>query len=304
MEDTEKQPMKWKEPIWKISKGGGQVKRILRVSEINEIARHLKVDKQLLGKKFIDIRKKNMIRWLQFLTVSGMRFSEVYRFQQNKEWNGKPLFDPDRQTIFMPKPIFGDLGKGKVVNKERVVFLSDRGVFYTKIFLEEAYIPNFISTGMPATIPYLAHAFDSILRETTKSIGMPTRPFAMTRKVYKMDYSNGVYIKKVDDKGKYVYTKQQIEMKEQTSGVLVRSFRSTWESYLVSQFMSDPLQLLNIVGSFGHNRETAEEYYIVANQFDSEDLKEIAALTKGWGIIHTKKPEVKDNTEVKGEVND
>lgn len=297
MEDSTKPIIKWKEPIWKISKSGGQIKRILRVSEINAVTDNLKVDKQLLGKKFIDIKRRNMRRWIQFLTISGMRFSEAYRLQQNKEWNGKPLFDPDRQVIFLPKPLFGDVGKGRVLNKERVVFLSNTGVKFTRLFLDQAYIPNFISTGMPATIPYLAHAFDSILRETAKSIGMPTRPFAMTRKVYKMDYVNGMYIKKVDNNGKYIYKKEQVEMKAQTSGVILRSFRATWESYLVSQFMSDPLQLLNIVGSFGHKRETAEEYYIVANQFDSEDLKEIASITKGWGIIHTKKEEENKESE-------
>lgn len=274
--------VKYKPPIWKSSQGGGQVKRILRVKEVGDLIDNLNPDQQGMY-KFMKITKKNAQLWCYALFYTGMRLHELVRLKEHAIYNGVPLLDSERGTIWMPKEIFGDVGKQKVVNKERMVFLSFKGRKVMKVFMEQATIPTMISGNN--NMRHLHDVFDSMLKASAKKIDLPTRLFSMTRKEYLKD-AFGVTI--TDDKGKPRYKKIQVPMKEPTAGVMVRSFRSTWETYLVSQFLKNPEQMLLITGSMGHIKQTAEDHYLVVGQFDEEDLEDIRRVTEGWSVLHQK----------------
>lgn len=290
MDSTDKLHIE-KPGIWRISQGGSQAKRIVRVKEFLSIMDNIEVDENRIVShqglfKVIDLKLNNAQRWFKFLLFTGMRFSEAYRLLLNEgKYNGKELFNPERHTIWYVKEL-GELGKGKVINKERIIFLSDVGVRIAKEFFDKASIPRLLSASHKrVSIDQMAIVMDNVLKHASLKAGLPTRQFSMTRKEYTVD-ALGVRVK--GENGKYLYTKKQVPMKEPTTGCICRSLRATWESYLVAMFMSDPLQILNITGSMGHDRTTAETYYIIAGQFDNEDLDDIKSITKGWGKIPDK----------------
>lgn len=283
----------WKDGIYKVS--SGQLKRILRPKEYEAIRHNINPDAQGFFKKF-ETTKGNMQRWLNFLLFSGMRFSEAYRFKLNDGmYNGKPLFNPERHSLWMPKDLFGDVGKQKVVNAERVLWLSNDGVYYTKRFLEHASIPLSRHTRMRIDIRNFELVLNAMLKDSADMIGLPKRTFTITRKEKIKDmWGNPV----MDENGKPKYRKVNVPLREETSGVITRSLRATWESYLTAMYMHDPLAVLNITASMGHTVETSQAYYVISGQFDSDDLKDIELFTRGWGI-HAPKEIEQNNAENK-----
>lgn len=295
MEGTKRIDMNWKPEIYKMSHGGGSIKRLLRPFEAYALINEIDMDNQPLFKT-VYMSNVSARRWLRFIWFTGMRLSEAIKLKQNPEYDNKPLFNPDRKTIFLPKKIFGNTGKLMVVNKQRTVYLSDYGVPVVEAFLNKADMPR-TKEGIIITKDVtrkLAVALDYALIQSAKKLGFPATTFEMTRKVYdktKFDKYNGEI--KRDKDGNVLYKKCQVPMKEKTTGVQVRSFRSSWESYLVKRYMTDPIKLLTITGSMGHTEATAREYYILADEFDKGDMEGINMITEGWANLEPA-PELKE----------
>lgn len=281
---------KHKPGIWIVSQDGGQAKRVLRPSEVIEILKNIDVEKQGLFKR-VDMSNGDAQRIIKALLYTGMRLHELIRLLETQEYDNKLLFDYYRGTIFMPKSVFGDKGKGFVVNKERTVFLSYKGRENVKRFLDKTDMPRLIYQKRPVNpsikddVSILNHVLNDILKESAKKAGLPTRTFNRTiKKVVKNDG-----IPQMDEHGKPRYQKIQRPMKAPTTGIMCRSYRSTYESWLVSQYVHDSVAMMSIAGSFGHEVETAQKYYVISGLFDSQDLSDIKEQTEGWGVLEPKK---------------
>jgi len=268
----------WKQAIWRISRGKAQAKRILRVAEVKAIIKNINPDEQGFY-KIMETTKKNAQLWFYALTYTGMRLSELIRLKETPVYGKEDLINYNQGTIWLPLALFGTKGKQKIINQERTVYLSFKGRKLLREFMDTAYIPKMKSGSY--RVELLPNVFDAMLKGSAKRIGLPTRKFDRTIKQYSKDAFGAVIY---DANGKPVYKKVQVPMKEETAGVFVRSFRATWESWITSRFMSDPRQILNIVGSMGHERATAESFYITSGQFDDDDLKDIKDVTEGWNI--------------------
>lgn len=260
--------IKWKTPVWKVT--DAQAKRILRVSEARALISSVNINDQGLMKK-IEASKGDIVVWLQALLFTGMRFAELYKLHGHPE-----LFEANG-SIRLDKGIFYDTGKQRQQAKERVVMLSDAG---------RPIVAKFFATKKPRVIlntttpEYdIVRVLDAMLKASAERIGLQKRQFSRTIKkpVIGMDG----FVKRNED-GSKVTAKTQVP--QETTGVMVRTFRSTWESWLVSTRGTDEFTLYRIHNSMGHNRETAMKHYL-ASQFDEDDIADMLKVTEGFGIV-------------------
>lgn len=274
-----KESYNWKTPVWVVSPGGGALKRVLRVSESKALIKAIDTEEQGLF-KLMNLSNKDARLWLEALLFSGMRLNELIILKRKPyDGMGNPLLRKNG-SILLPKEQFGDVGKQRSVARERVVLLSDIGRNIMHKFLDEADMPTFKGGFNPK---WVAIAFDGMLKIASDRIGLQERTFTRTQKKPVIDAVTG--LQKVDDKGKPVF--QKVQIPQVTTGVHVRSFRSSWESWLVTTRFNDEMALLNIINSIGHNRETAMTYYL-ATQFDKEDIDDMLKMTEGFGIVSEK----------------
>ena len=263
--------IKWKTPVWKVT--DAQAKRILRVSEARALISNINVNDQGMIKK-VESSKSDIVAWLQALLFTGMRFAELYKLHGHPE-----LFEANG-SIRLDKGIFYDTGKQRQQAKERVVMLSDAG---------RSIVEKFFATKKPKVIlnsqtpEYdIIRVLDAMLKASAERIGLQTRQFSRTIRKAVVDADG--FARRNDD-GKVVTKKVQIP--QETTGVMVRTFRSTWESWLVSTRGTDEFTLYRIHNSMGHNRETAMKHYL-ASQFDEEDIADMLKVTEGFGIVAEK----------------
>lgn len=268
----------WKTPVWKVSKSAGQLKRVLRVKEAQAIINNIDVQKQGLF-KIMKLSNGDARRWLFALLLSGMRLSELIRLKQNPyDIDGNPLFRSNG-SILLPYETFGLKGKQKIVEKERVVILSNIGRKKMAEFLDEKTQMPYFKNGFNSE--YVMILFDSILKASAEKIGLPTRTFTRTQK--KPVMNDITKQQKIDENGKPIF--QKISVTQTTTGVMCRSFRSSWESWLMSsKEKGDDLAMFNILKSIGHSEETARGYYLVS-EFDEEDIADMKKVTAGFGTF-------------------
>lgn len=268
--------LKWKTPVWKVSKGGGQVKRILRVSEARELIKNINVADQGPFKR-MEITPQDARLWFQALLFTGMRLAELMRLKQNPtDRNGNSLYQRNG-TLRLDKEIFYDVGKQKQVARERIVFLSEQGRHIIEKFIDEARMPRIIYGEQ--TAQKFSLVFNDMLQASARRIGFQGRSFTRTKRVPITDaLGSNVY----DDKGKERFKK--ITVPQDTTGIMTRVFRASWESWLVSARGKDEFVLRDICTSMGHTREVALEYYL-ASQFDKEDIEDMMKTTEGFGIV-------------------
>lgn len=271
---------KFKEPIWMLSPKGGQMKRILRPAEAFELLRNIDTDDQGLFRK-MDISSYDVQLWLQCLLLTGMRLSELLILKKDPTDNeGNSLFRPNG-TIWLPKDKFGDVGKLKILTKQRFVILSDAGRKAVEKFLTEASMPV-LTTDEKLTPRVVSDVFDKMLKASADRIGL--QKITTTRTQMKA-VKNERGIPEVDEKGNIL--RERVNVPLTTSGVMVRSFRATWESWLMQSFGKDTITVREIMKSIGHNFETAMSHY-VGTEFDSEDLRDIKKYTAGFGTLTEK----------------
>lgn len=275
----------WKTPVWKVSKSAGQLKRILRVSEAWAVIRNVDIKEQ--GRyKIMDIPTEDLKKWFRALLLSGMRLSELIRLKQNPFDNdGNPLLR-ENGSILLPYERFGLAGKQKIVEKERVVSLSYLGRDVMKDFLDKyTKMPRFKSDF---NAEYVHVVFDAILKNSAEKIGLPTRTFTRTQRRPVID--DITKQQKFDEKGKPKYEK--IVIPQTTTGVFCRSFRSSWESWLMTARGKDEFIKFQILKSIGHTQETAVGYYL-ASEFDDEDIADMLKITEGFGSFKKEREDIK-----------
>lgn len=271
---------KFKEPIWMVSPHGGQMKRILRPSEAFELLRNINSKDQGLFAK-MRISTHDVQLWLQAALLTGMRLSELLILKQDPNDNeGKSLFRPNG-TLWLPKDKFGDVGKLKILTKQRTVILSDAGRKAVQKFLEEAHMPV-LTTNEIITARVVSDVFDKMLKASADRIGL--QKITTTRTQMKAVLTADGKPKR-DENGNII--RQKVNVKLVTSGVMIRSFRATWESWLMQSFGKDTTTVREIMRSIGHNFETAMTHY-VGTEFDADDLKEIKKYTAGFGTLTEK----------------
>ena len=156
------------------------------------------------------------------LLYTGMRYVELQRFMENKDW-----FDRRTRSIYLPPEASR---KKKRTMRERYAYLSTQGLIHVDNF--RLYVD-----AMPQR-----EVMDNTLRIWGKKTGLGER------------------------------------------GITVKSFRKTWESWLV---VSYPMALPLIAMSQGHTLFTAMEHYLNL-PFTREDIEEIRIRTVGWGGIKQK----------------
>ena len=241
--------IKWKTPIWESKYS--QLIRILRYEEAKALFNALDVDNQ--GRYHVDlgISSVDVAIWMQALLFTGMRLTELWKFREH------PELLQSNNTILLAREIFYDSGKKKQLAQERVVQLSDMGVKIVNAFLQ---------TRIPRMAPSLAMpVIDHMLEQAALQLGFQTRTFKYRQR------------EKLPS-GKYAYTYRDSE----TTGVRIRSFRKTWDSWLVNTFGSDSMRMDMIMLSQGHNHATSLSHYLTFG-LDYDDKQDIKKAMKGYG---------------------
>jgi integrase len=181
--------------------------------------------------------------WLMALLFTGCRISELFKMHEHPE-----LLQSDG-TYQLSRDIFYDSRMKKRSAPERVIFFSDMGMPIIKRFFDTERLASTYS------LTYVT--LNALLKTSAIVSGFEQREF-----VY---IENGVYGKRL------------------TTGVSVRSFQKTWESWLVNSFHSDPFTLAIAEKSMGHSKDTAMRDYLMM-QFNDEDLTDIRKATRGFGL--------------------
>lgn len=261
--------LKWKTPIWFTR--NAQCTRILRYSEAKAVIGAIRNEKTGAQWEYtLEVPRSVIQIWLQALLFTGMRPSELWILHEHPELmqsNGSILLERDK---------FYDVGKQKQKTKERSIYLSDLGM---------QIIEKFFDTPMLAdTFPHANYALDTMLHRAGKEIGLPERTF--TRRLKKEVGTKEI---KKGDNTKTIPIYEKVDSVQITNGLMLRSFRKTWDSWLVNSFHdASPMFLMLIEKSIGHSIETAMEHYLTFD-FDQEDLDEIKKATKGFGSLRIKK---------------
>ncbi len=150
------------------------------------------------------------------LLYTGMRYVELQRFMEHKDW-----FDKRTRSIYLPPEASR---KKKRTLRERYVYLSTQGLIHVENFI--LYVDR-----LPG-------------RETLDN----------TLRLWGRKSELG------------------------DNGISVKTFRKTWESWLV---VSYPTAFPLIAMSQGHTLITAMEHYLNL-PFTKEDVEEIKLRTAGW----------------------
>ena len=240
----------WKTPIWEAKYS--QLIRILRYSEMKALFGSLDVEDQGRFRVNLGISSDDLALWLQALLFTGMRLSELWKFREHPELLQR------NNTILLAREIFYDSGKKKQTAQERVVQLSDMGIKVVNAFLQSARMPR-----MPFTTT--ATAIDHILEQTALKLRFQTRVFKYRQRERLPS-------------GKFAYTYRDHE----TTGIRIRSFRKSWDSWLVNTFGSDPMRMDMIMLSQGHNHATSLSHYLTFG-LDYDDKQDIKKAMKGYG---------------------
>lgn len=262
---------KWKTPVWRVT--DAQAKRILRVPEARALISNISINDQGMIKK-LETSKSDMVIWLQALLFTGMRFAELYKLHSHPE-----LYEANG-SIRLDKSTFYDTGKKMQTAKERVVMLSDAGrPIIQKFFAAKKPL---ISLAAKNPMYDIINVLDAMLKASADRIGLQSRQFSRT--IRKPVIGPDGFVRRNDD-GSAITNK--VLVPQETTGVMVRTFRSTWESWLVSSRGTDEFTLYRIHTSMGHNRETAMKHYL-ASQFDEDDIADMLKVTEGFGIVPEK----------------
>jgi len=257
--------LKWKTPIWFTKRA--QCTRILRYSEAKAIISAIRNERNTDNpwEDTLDVPRSVIQIWLQALLVTGMRMSELWILHEHPElWQ-------DNGAILLERDKFYDVGKKKQRTMERTVYLSDMGIPIMERFYKVPMLADDFKTAN--------RALGSMLHNAGKAIKLPERTF-----IRRINSREAVQI---DGKTEWKITGNK-DSQQITNGVMVRSFRKTWDSWLVNAYhQSSPTFLMLIERSIGHSIQTAMKDYLTFN-FDQEDLGDIKKAVKGFGELRNR----------------
>jgi integrase len=268
-----------KTPIWKIQEK--QNCRVLRPSEARLLFSHVNAKLPSTAPFASQVRfvaTSTVQKWLYALLFTGMRPAELFKVHERPD-----LLKPEG-FIHLEKSIAWDTGKKTQTNRERNVYLSDAGIKVVRDFLDAPTI----SDDFSILVTYL----DNVLYQAAASAGFEKRRYPYREKVRYFQFLDGSVVettargsKHVPEGAKLVIRK--IARERESTGIMLRSFRKTWDSWLINSFATDQNKLMLIEDSIGHSVQTAMKHYLTF-QFDEEDMAEIRQATAGWGM-HTPK---------------
>jgi len=268
-----------KTPIWKIQEK--QLCRVLRPSEAKLLISHVNAklpSTAPFASQVEFVATSTVQKWVYAQLFTGMRLSELWKFHEKPE-----LLKPEG-FIYLEKSIAWDTGKKTQTTRERNVYLSDAGIRVVRDFLNAPAISDDFSI--------LTTYLDNVLYQAAASAGFEKRRYPYHEKERYFQFLDGSVVettargsKHVPEGAKLVIRK--IARERESTGIMVRSFRKTWDSWLIASFATDQNKLMLIENSLGHSIQTAMKHYLTF-QFDDDDMVEIRQATAGWGM-HTPK---------------
>ncbi len=259
-----------KVPIW--DEMPGQLTRILRYRESKEIISA--ADPQEQGKYHMEFpwSRRELQIFLQVHLFTGLRVADVVRLMRHPE-----LYQDDG-SLLMSRSVLGG-GKEKVRSKSFVSYTSALG----REIIEKS---GFFSMRPPAPDNHLfLQVLRNIIAEAAKNAGFEVREYNEEEKKPKKD-QYGIPITGSDGKIVTVKTFRTVH----TTGVNNLTFRKTWDSWLINSFGSNPMMVMMIEKSMGHDINTALKHYLTF-QFDEEDMQDIRKATEGFGPKNFRMPE-------------
>ncbi|QRF76157.1 hypothetical protein Thermo_01674 [Thermoplasmatales archaeon] len=122
-----------------------------------------------------------------------------------------------------------------------------------------------------------------ILHVAGEMIGLALNPGLQKVVKHPVKDENGTQLTEVKN-GKTVKVYHEKYIYPKTNGVCVRSFRKTWESWVMMTEGYDPIKMGMVAQSQGHELITAGEHYLNFG-FTESDKEEIKPYTKGYGHV-------------------
>lgn len=263
------QSAEWKNSRGLMSESDGQIVRILRAPEMEALLQNVNVRDErgtnTRSRKWLqakDITTNDVRTWLQTALFTGCRFGELVVVHKDPTL----LFSPNKLRI----PNYAH-AKSKRRTKYRNIPLSNKGAEVIPDFFTSSELPSGNKNEVNQTLTSLS----LILHAAAERIGLPKYDFEL--KVAKgSEYT--------DEKGKI--RKEKVPVDYTTDGVCFRSFRKTWESWLMLSFANDYFMHMKLAKSMGHTMETSMQFYTTnLDGFDKQDKEDILPYVEGYGLI-------------------
>ena len=257
----------WKNSRGLMSEGDGQIVRVLRPDEMEALLANIDVsdEKGKMSRKWLrnkGITSEDVQVWLKTALFTGCRFGELTVIHQDPTL----LFEERKLRI----PNYSG-AKRKRKTKFRNIPLSKMGAEVLPKFFEASQMPSEEKKDVNQTLV----SFTSILHASAEKIGLPKYNFTL-------EIATGPWLK--DERGKeYRNTKPKPYT---TDGVCFRSFRKTWESWLMLTFAKDYTSHMKLATAMGHDIETSQRYYTkMLSGFDMEDRQSIKPWVEGYELV-------------------
>lgn len=258
---------KWKSGRGLMSESEGQIVRVLRASEMEALLNAVDINDEHGNKSRKWLRQRNVTTedvksWFKFALFTGTRFGEAIVVHRDPSL----LFNP--YTIRIPNY---PGAKRKRKTTFRNISLSYKGREFIPEFFDAVQLPSDDEKQVRQTLTSLS----LILHGAADRINLDSYDFDI-------QIADGpVY---TDDKGKQ--RKEKTVHRLNTNGVTFRSFRKTWESWLVLTFANDYLSHVKIAKGQGHDIETSMDFYTkILSGFDRDDRKEVIPWVDGYGEV-------------------
>ncbi len=254
---------KWKNGRQLISEKNGQVVRILRAPEMEALLSNIHVEDEAGGqyRKWLrnnGITTEDVQAWIKAALFTGCRFGELVVVHQDPGlFFGTSLHIPN---------YFG--AKEKRTIPSRNVSLSYMGRKIIPGFFKAGQLPSSSKKEVNQTLT----ALRMILHTGAERIGLDEYHF-------QIQVAKGPGY--LDSRGRK--KKEKVPVDLVTNAVTFRSFRKTWESWLVVSFAKDYLSHLDIVTAQGHTDAVSMKFYTnVMKGFDKEDREQILPWVDGY----------------------
>lgn len=247
-----------KSPLWKETES--HVFRILRPDEAKLLMKSVTM---ALAPRYLQEKYStyDMKVYVSCLLLTGMRYPELEYLQKNE---GSYLRKEGH--VYLP---MAATGKDKRKNPSRYVRLSDAG--------REEIDKLWIARPMPEM-----YQLDQLLHKWAERAGFEKWRFNKTMKrTVKDDLGHVVFEEYESPKSGKILKRPKKERVPKvliTNGVVIRSFRKTWESWLIHSF---PEHEGEIIDSQGHDDRTAIKHYRNLI-FDQEDKANMRPFVGGY----------------------
>ena len=258
--------MKWKNSRGLMTEGNGQIVRLLRPKEVEAIFENLDIGNE--GNKSRNwlqsrgITTEDVRIWLKTALFTGCRFGELVVIHEDPSL----LFGTNKLRI---PNYFGSKRKRKT--KFRNIALSNMGSEVLPQFFNARQLPS----GSKKEVTQTLVSLTQMLHASAREIGLPEYTFTL-------QIASGPTYK--DEKGKE--HKEFVPKEYTTDGVCFRSFRKTWESWLMLSFANNYSDHMKLVSQMGHDLATSMKFYTtVLSGYDEEDRRDIFPWVDGVKLV-------------------